>query len=139
MIPHPEQLLIEAEKRSAVQLVIAMLHPRAQHVIRLYYGFDSDPQTLEQIAKPMHVSTERVRQMHRHSLRKLRSRKAVLLLRHAGWHIASKERQQTAREMAEEFVEQQRQRRRAAEEWSARWQAWYAQWESEQHTRAAVN
>jgi len=48
------------------------LTKREKKVIELYFGFYDDPKTLEKIAKEMHVTRERIRQILAKGLRKMR-------------------------------------------------------------------
>lgn len=50
----------------------AFLTLREEVVIRLRFGFDDAPWTLRQVSEELNVSVERVRQIERRAIRKLR-------------------------------------------------------------------
>ena len=58
--------------REAVRQMLDHLSPREQKVLRLRFGLGEQPRTLEDVAEEFGISHERVRQLERQSLRKLR-------------------------------------------------------------------
>jgi len=52
--------------------VLSTLTPREQTVLRFRFGFDGEQLTLEETAKRVHVTKERIRQIEAKALRKLR-------------------------------------------------------------------
>ncbi len=64
----PDELLAQAELRSALDDVIATLPPRYQKVIRLYYDQE---RTMKQIGSVLGVNESRVSQIHKATLEKL--------------------------------------------------------------------
>jgi RNA polymerase primary sigma factor len=72
--PSLEELLHDQQLRDQVrELVAARLSPREQRVLGLRFGLSGDErQTLEEIAEKMGVTRERIRQIERRALRRLR-------------------------------------------------------------------
>lgn len=72
--PALEELLHDQQLRERLrELVSARLSPREQRILRLRFGLDGDePQTLEELAEDMGVTRERIRQIERRALRRLR-------------------------------------------------------------------
>ena len=69
----PLSLLEKQQAAQAVDALLDTLTPREAEVLRLRYGIDGEPMTLEDIAKPMGYTRERVRQVEAKALRKLRA------------------------------------------------------------------
>ena len=69
----PLSLLERKQAAQAVDALLDTLTPREAEVLRLRYGIDGEPMTLEDIAKPMGYTRERVRQVEAKALRKLRA------------------------------------------------------------------
>lgn len=69
----PLSLLEKQQAAQAVDSLLDMLTPREAEVLRLRYGIDGEAMTLDEIAKPMGYTRERVRQVEAKALRKLRS------------------------------------------------------------------
>lgn len=59
-------------RRGAVRELLQHLKPRDAQVLRLRFGLDGAPMTLEEIGLILHVTRERVRQIERNALRSLR-------------------------------------------------------------------
>jgi RNA polymerase primary sigma factor len=53
--------------------MLARMEPRSAEVLRLRFGLDGDPLTLEQIAQRFSVTRERIRQIEAKALDKIRS------------------------------------------------------------------
>jgi RNA polymerase primary sigma factor len=54
--------------------LLATLQPREEKILRLRFGLDGQPaETLEKIGKIFHVSKERIRQIEKKALRKLKN------------------------------------------------------------------
>lgn len=69
----PDHAALTSVLRGEIEKALADLLPREQEVIRLRFGLDDGvPQTLEQIRHRFGVSRERVRQIERNALNKLR-------------------------------------------------------------------
>lgn len=71
--PVPEDVVIQTEKADRIGEVIGTLDEREQQIVRERFGLiDGTPKTLDQIGKQMHLSRERVRQLERDVMAKLR-------------------------------------------------------------------
>lgn len=71
--PQPDELLAEDQLREHLARCLAGLTEREAFVIRLRYGLDSEePHTLQKIADMLGLCRERVRQLERQALGKLR-------------------------------------------------------------------
>ncbi len=68
----PEDYASRADMRADLEEVMDTLKPREQQVLRMRFGFDTDPMTLKQVAKNFNVCHERVRQIEAKALRNLR-------------------------------------------------------------------
>lgn len=64
---------VKKELSEAIQTILASLHPREEKILRARFGLDGEkPRTLEQIGKDFKVSKERIRQIEKKALNKLR-------------------------------------------------------------------
>ena len=54
--------------------LLADLEPREKEIIRMRYGFDGDPMTLEEIGNKVGLSRERIRQIEKKVIRRFRAR-----------------------------------------------------------------
>ena len=71
--PQPQEELVRRELRNTMENMLSMLTSRQQQVLRLRYGMTGDePCSLEQIAKRLSVSKERVRQVEHEAIAKLK-------------------------------------------------------------------
>jgi RNA polymerase primary sigma factor len=71
--PQPGQSTNDELRKGDVKDWLDMLEPRESEVLSMRYGLDGkDPRTLEEIGKTFHVSRERVRQIQRQAIEKLR-------------------------------------------------------------------
>jgi RNA polymerase primary sigma factor len=69
----PEQALKSKTLSRDLKQALAVLTPREEKVLKLYYGLDSDDEgTLDSIGKKLSISRERVRQLKERALKKLR-------------------------------------------------------------------
>jgi RNA polymerase primary sigma factor len=59
---------------NAVADLLEELPPREQKILRMRFGFDGDPMTLEEIGKKIGLSRERIRQIETKAKRRLRAR-----------------------------------------------------------------
>lgn len=57
-----------------IEELLADLEPREKEIIRMRYGFDGDPMTLEEIGKKIGLSRERIRQIEKKVIRRFRAR-----------------------------------------------------------------
>jgi RNA polymerase primary sigma factor len=65
--------LEQAWQREAVEEALASLPEREAEIIRLRFGFDGDPQTLEETGRRYNISRERIRQIENEALERLAS------------------------------------------------------------------
>jgi RNA polymerase primary sigma factor len=72
VLPAPGEALEHDELVQAIQLAISALSARERAVIRLRYGFEGEPYTLEEVGALFGVSRERVKQIEGKALRRLR-------------------------------------------------------------------
>lgn len=68
-----ENLFQHALKEEIVDL-LEDLEPREREIIRLRFGFDGDPMTLEDIGRKIGLSRERIRQIEKKVIRRFRAR-----------------------------------------------------------------
>lgn len=76
----PEEVALRKGLRIAVAQALATLDPRERQVLRLRFGFDGEPQTLEEIGTVFGVTRERIRQIEAKALKKLQSPRCMLFL-----------------------------------------------------------
>ena len=58
--------------REAIEALLTTFEPREQQIIRLRFGFDCDPQTLEEVGHKFDITKERVRQIENKCIRQMR-------------------------------------------------------------------
>jgi RNA polymerase primary sigma factor len=72
--PKPDKELLHESLKIDINRVLQTLKPREANVIQLCFGLgDSQTLTLEEIAKKLHLTRERVRQIKEKSIRRLKS------------------------------------------------------------------
>lgn len=71
--PSPLQTIEREAMQPAIEAAFSVLSKQDAKVIRLRYGFDGDPQTLEQIAQECGLTRERIRQRLEQAEERLRS------------------------------------------------------------------
>ncbi|AHG92596.1 RNA polymerase sigma factor, sigma-70 family (plasmid) [Gemmatirosa kalamazoonensis] len=76
----PDEPVMEHFRSTLVETALASLRPREARILRLYYGFDGEPLTLEEIAARLGVTRERVRQIKERALSRLRRSAAAASL-----------------------------------------------------------
>jgi RNA polymerase nonessential primary-like sigma factor len=82
----PEEYTTQLSMRQDIARVIADLNPQQQEVLTLRFGLESgQPMTLSKIGEYLNISRERVRQIEREALNKLRKRRMGM----AGYIVAS--------------------------------------------------
>jgi RNA polymerase sigma factor (sigma-70 family) len=64
----------ETDETTLVLQLIETLNPRLQTIIKLHYGIDHIPLTLEEIGKQFNLTRERVRQLENQALETLRAK-----------------------------------------------------------------
>lgn len=70
----PERVMAGKDSRRFVHELIGTLNDRENTVVRMYFGLDAaPPQTHAAISRQVGVSSERIRQIHKRSLEKLRA------------------------------------------------------------------
>jgi RNA polymerase primary sigma factor len=70
--PPVEKMLIKATLTREVEELLGQLPPREQHILRLRFGFDNEPKTLEEIGQMLGLTRERVRQIEKQAKEHLR-------------------------------------------------------------------
>jgi RNA polymerase sigma factor (sigma-70 family) len=71
--PSPFDVVTGAMLSGEVNKLLSVLDEREQEILRLRYGFDrGDPRTLEEVGATLHLTRERIRQIERAALSKLR-------------------------------------------------------------------
>lgn len=76
----PEAVALRSGLRAAVAKALATLKPRERRVLCLRFGFDGEPQTLEQIGAVFGVTRERIRQVEAKALKKLQAPHVIRVL-----------------------------------------------------------
>jgi len=72
-VASPEEALKGKTLSRDLKLALAVLTPREEKVLKLYYGLEGDDEgTLDSIGKALSISRERVRQLKERALKKLR-------------------------------------------------------------------
>jgi RNA polymerase primary sigma factor len=67
-----EDLVIEDAFVDDLELLMACLDQREKEILKLHYGFDGTPLTLQQIGDRFNLTRERIRQIEQKALRKLK-------------------------------------------------------------------
>jgi RNA polymerase sigma factor (sigma-70 family) len=71
--PTPFEVVSGAMLSGEVSKLLSVLDEREREILRLRYGFDrGDPRTLEEVGAALHLTRERIRQIERAALSKLR-------------------------------------------------------------------
>ena len=70
--PAPDSFIEEEELQHGLARALASLSPREQTVLKLHFGFDGPPQTLDSVGEQFRVSPSRIQQIEAKALRKLR-------------------------------------------------------------------
>jgi RNA polymerase primary sigma factor len=71
--PSPFEVVTDAMLSGEVNKMLSVLDDREREILRLRYGFDrGDPRTLEEVGATLHLTRERIRQIERAALSKLR-------------------------------------------------------------------
>jgi RNA polymerase primary sigma factor len=72
---HDEQMLIDERVKNEIHKVLLVLDDRERNIVECYFGIniDSEPMTLESIGEKYSLTKERIRQIKRKALMKLRA------------------------------------------------------------------
>lgn len=79
--PSPENNLITESLRREIERALYTLTPREADVIRLYFGLNDSPMTLEEIGERFELTRERVRQIKEKAIRRLKHTSRSKILR----------------------------------------------------------
>src|SRR5688572_20510065 len=79
--PSPEMNLITESLRREIERALYTLTPREADVIRLYFGLNDSPLTLEEIGERFELTRERVRQIKEKAIRRLKHTSRSKILR----------------------------------------------------------
>jgi RNA polymerase primary sigma factor len=72
--PSGEEAYINATLTQEIQELLSQLPPREQQILRLRFGLDGEPKTLEEIGGMLGLTRERVRQIEKQAKDRLRQR-----------------------------------------------------------------
>ncbi len=59
---------------SEINTMLEELPPREQKILRMRFGFEGKPQTLEEVGRELNLSRERIRQIEKKAKGRLRAR-----------------------------------------------------------------
>jgi len=77
--PSPFDLVAEAMLGSEIERLLSSLGARERDILRLRFGLDrGEPRTLEEVGAELNLTRERIRQIERSALAKLRQPVAAL-------------------------------------------------------------
>lgn len=80
--PNPEEITFEKMRATAIDRALSRLNEREAKVLRLYFGLNGEKNhTLEEIGKGEGITRERVRQIKKHALKKLRQKSRAEILK----------------------------------------------------------
>ena len=80
-IPSVEEQAAQNSKASVVNAILNTLPRREQRVLRMRFGFDGRPQTLEEIGRKLNLSRERIRQIEKKAKGRLKACQKVKTIR----------------------------------------------------------
>jgi RNA polymerase primary sigma factor len=72
--PSEEQTYINATLAREIQELLSQLPPREEQILRLRFGVDDEPKTLEEIGRMLGLTRERVRQIEKQAKGRLRQK-----------------------------------------------------------------
>jgi RNA polymerase primary sigma factor len=79
--PSVEDQIIQNSLAREIDELLHDLPPREEKILRMRFGFDSAPQTLEEIGNQFNLSRERIRQIEKKAKSRLKSRSKIKALR----------------------------------------------------------
>jgi RNA polymerase primary sigma factor len=80
-MPSVEDHLVRSSLAKEIDHLLKELPVREEQILRMRFGFEGEPMTLEQIGKRIGLSRERIRQIEKKAKRRLRARARVKALR----------------------------------------------------------
>lgn len=80
-MPSVEDQLVRSSLAKEIDHLLKELPSREEQILRMRFGFEGEPMTLEQIGKRIGLSRERIRQIEKKAKRRLRARARVKALR----------------------------------------------------------
>lgn len=79
--PPVEEQIIQQSLAREIDKLLHDLPPREEKILRMRFGFDSAPQTLEEIGNQLNLSRERIRQIEKKAKSRLKARSKIKALR----------------------------------------------------------
>jgi RNA polymerase primary sigma factor len=73
-LPSVEETYIKSTLTEEISELLSQIPPREQQILRMRFGFDDEPKTLEEIGKMLGLSRERVRQIEKRAKDLLRAK-----------------------------------------------------------------
>ncbi len=70
--PQPQEALVREELNATMNKLLSMLEARQQQVLRLHFGMDGEACSLDEIGTRLGISKERVRQIEKQAMDKLK-------------------------------------------------------------------
>ncbi len=70
--PQPQEALVREELNATMEKLLSMLDARQQQVLRMHFGMDGEVCPLEEIGMRLQISKERVRQIEKQAIDKLK-------------------------------------------------------------------
>jgi RNA polymerase primary sigma factor len=80
-VPSVEDQILQRALASEVKSMLESLPPREQKVLRMRFGIDGKPQTLEEVGKHLNLSRERIRQIEKKAKGRLKARARLKAVR----------------------------------------------------------
>lgn len=80
-VPPVEDQILQSALASEVKSMLEALPPREQKVLRMRFGIDGKPKTLEEVGKHLNLSRERIRQIEKKAKGRLKARARLKAVR----------------------------------------------------------
>lgn len=80
-MPSVEEQILQRALASEVNSLLESLPPRERKVLRMRFGIDGKPQTLEEVGKQLNLSRERIRQIEKKAKDRLKTRARLKAVR----------------------------------------------------------